>query len=97
VASSLEYVSNIPPVRLQDANIIQQRIFCAVQTKFDDFSKLFAASQKMQLVKKGMSTSRDKAVEDKSKRVLTANRCKDIIESFHNVLFMLGLPLGNLG
>jgi hypothetical protein len=56
MASSLEHVSNIPPVRLQDANNIQQRIFCVAQAKLDDFSKLFCSIMTTQLVKKHMVT-----------------------------------------
>jgi hypothetical protein len=55
-----------------------------------------AASQKSTTSKKCMSTKRDKAIEEKSNRTLTANRREDIIESFHNSLFTTGLPLGNL-
>jgi hypothetical protein len=44
-----------------------------------------------------MSTNRKKAVEDKSKKALTANRCENVIDSFNNSLFTTGLPLGNLG
>jgi hypothetical protein len=56
MASSLEHVSNIPPVRLQDANSIQQRIFCIAQEKLDDFSELFCSIMTTQLVKKHMAT-----------------------------------------
>jgi hypothetical protein len=44
-----------------------------------------------------MSTNKYKARKYKSKRILTANRHEDIIESFHNILFMIGLSLGYFG
>jgi hypothetical protein len=51
----------------------------------------------MQLVKRGILTNRNNTVEDKARRELAANKRENIIESFHNVLFTLGLPLGILG